>query len=210
MARAYRDARITRIYEGTNEINRMLIVGMMLKKAMKGEIDLLGPAMEVGKELTGVPSFETPDLSVPLAKEKEIVKNLKKAVLMAAGKAAEKFGPKLDQEQEVLMGLADMLIEVYVAESTLLRTEKLMEKYGDEGSSLYQNMTKLYLHEAVTKIKNAGDETVSCFAEGDELRVMLMGLKRFTKMDPINTKVLRHAVADIMIKENKFPYSLYN
>lgn len=210
MARAYRDARITRIYEGTNEINRMLIVGMMLKKAMKGEIDLLGPAMEVGKELTGVPSFETPDLSVPLAKEKEIVKNLKKAVLMAAGKAAEKFGPKLDQEQEVLMGLADMLIEVYVAESTLLRTEKLMEKYGDEGSSLYQNMAKLYLHEAVTKIKNAGDETVSCFAEGDELRVMLMGMKRFTKMDPINTKVLRHAVADIMIKENKFPYSLYN
>lgn len=210
MARAYRDARITRIYEGTNEINRMLIVGMMLKKAMKGEIDLLGPAMEVGKELTGVPSFEAPDLSVPLAKEKEVVKNLKKAVLMAAGKAAEKFGPKLDQEQEVLMGLADMLIEVYVAESTLLRTEKLMEKYGEEGSTLYQNMAKLYLYEAVTKIKNAGDETVACFAEGDELRVMLMGMKRFTKMDPINTKVLRHAIADVMIKENKYPYSLYN
>ncbi|MEQ8627742.1 acyl-CoA dehydrogenase family protein [Ekhidna sp.] len=210
MARAYRDARITRIYEGTNEINRMLIVGMMLKKAMKGEIDLLGPAMEVGKELTGVPSFEAPDLSVPLAKEKEVVKNLKKAVLMAAGKAAEKFGPKLDQEQEVLMGLADMLIEVYVAESTLLRTKKLMEKYGEEGSTLYQNMAKLYLYEAVTKIKNAGDETVACFAEGDELRVMLMGMKRFTKMDPINTKVLRHAIADVMIKENKYPYSLYN
>lgn len=210
MARAYRDARITRIYEGTNEINRMLIVGMMFKKAMKGEIDLLGPAMEVGKELTGVPSFETPDLSVPLAKEKEVVKNLKKAVLMAAGKAAEKFGPKLDQEQEVLMSLADMLIEVYVVESTLLRTEKLMEKYGEEGSSLYQNMAKLYLHEAVARIKNAGDEAVACFAEGDELRVMLMGMKRFTKLDPINTKVLRHAVADIMIKENKFPYSLYN
>lgn len=210
MARAYRDARITRIYEGTNEINRMLIVGMMFKKAMKGEIDLLGPAMEVGKELTGVPSFETPDLSVPLAKEKEVVKNLKKAVLMAAGKAAEKFGPKLDQEQEVLMSLADMLIEVYVVESTLLRTEKLMEQYGEEGSSLYQNMAKLYLHEAVARIKNAGDEAVACFAEGDELRVMLMGMKRFTKVDPINTKVLRHAVADVMIKENKFPYSLYN
>ncbi|WP_425391402.1 acyl-CoA dehydrogenase family protein [Ekhidna sp.] len=210
MARAYRDARITRIYEGTNEINRMLIVGMMFKKAMKGEIDLLGPATEVGKELTGVPSFETPDLSVPLAKEKEVIKNLKKAVLMAAGKAAEKFGPKLDQEQEVLMSLADMLIEVYVAESTLLRTEKLMEKYGDEGSSLYQNMAKLYLNEAVIKIKNAGDEAVACFAEGDELRVMLMGMKRFTKLDPINTKELRQAVADVMIKENRFPYSLYN
>lgn len=210
MARAYRDARITRIYEGTNEINRMLIVGMMFKKAMKGEIDLMGPAMEVGKELTGVPSFDTPDLSQPLAKEKEVIKNLKKAVLMAAGKAAEKFGPKLDQEQEVLMSLADMLIEVYVAESTLLRTEKLMNLYGEEGSTLYQNMAKLYLYEAVTKIKNAGDEAVACFAEGDELRVMLMGMKRFTKMDPINTKVLRQAVADVMIKENKFPYSLYN
>lgn len=210
MARAYRDARITRIYEGTNEINRMLSVGMMFKKAMKGEIDLLGPAMEVGKELTGVPSFEAPDLSAPLAKEKEVIKNLKKAVLMAAGKAAEKFGPKLDHEQEVLLSLADMLIEVYVAESTILRTEKLIERYGDEGSQMYQNMAKLYLYEAVTKIKNAGDEAVACFAEGDELRVMLMGMKRFTKMDPVNTKELRQSIADIMIKENKFPYSLYN
>lgn len=210
MARAFRDARITRIYEGTNEINRMLLVGMMFKKAMKGEIDLLGPAMAVGKELTGVPSFESPDLSAPLAKEKEVVKNLKKAVLMAAGKAAEKFGPKLDHEQEVLMNLADMVIEVYVAESTLLRTEKLMSNYGEEGSALYQNMAKLYLYEAVTKIKNAGDEAVACFAEGDELRVMLMGMKRFTKMDPVNTKELRQAIADVMIKENKFPYSLYN
>ncbi len=210
MARAFRDARITRIYEGTNEINRMLLVGMMFKKAMKGEIDLLGPAMAVGKELTGVPSFETPDLSAPLAKEKEVIKNLKKAVLMAAGKAAEKFGPKLDHEQEVLMNLADMVIEVYVAESAILRTEKLMNLYGDEGSSLYQNMAKLYLFEAVRKVKNAGDEAVACFAEGDELRVMLMGMKRFTKMDPINTKEIRQAIADVMIDENKFPYSLYN
>lgn len=210
MARAYRDARITRIYEGTNEINRMLIVGMMFKKAMKGELDLMGPAMAVGSELTGVPSFDAPDLSAPLAKEKEVVKNLKKAVLMAAGKAAEKFGPKLDHEQEVLMNLADMLIEVYVAESTILRTEKLMQRYGDEGSSLYQNMAKLYLSEAVTKIKNAGDEAVACFAEGDELRVLLMGMKRFTKSDPVNTKELRQAIADVMIEENKFPYSLYN
>ena len=210
MARAFRDARITRIYEGTNEINRMLLVGMMFKKAMKGEIDLLGPAMAVGKELTGVPSFETPDLSAPLAKEKEVIKNLKKAVLMAAGKAAEKFGPKLDHEQEVLMNLADMVIEVYVAESTLLRTEKLMGLYGAEGSALYQHMAKLYLYEAVTKIKNAGDEAVACFAEGDELRVLLMGMKRFTKMEPVNTKVLRQAIADVMIEENKFPYSLYN
>ena len=210
MARAYRDARIARIYEGTNEINRMLLVGMLFKKAMKGELDLLGPAMAVGKELTGVPSFDTPDLSAPLAKEKEIVKNLKKSVLMAAGKAAEKFGPKLDHEQEVLLNLADMVIETYVAESTLLRTEKLMDLYGEEGSKVYQDMARLYLQEAVTKIKNAGDEAVACFAEGDELRVMLMGMKRFTKMDPVNTKILRQSIADVMIEENKFPYSLYN
>ncbi|MEP1095221.1 MAG: acyl-CoA dehydrogenase family protein [Cyclobacteriaceae bacterium] len=210
MARAYRDARITRIYEGTNEINRMLFVGMMFKKAMKGELDLMQPAMAVAKELTGVPSFETPDLSAPLAKEKEVLKNLKKAILMAAGKAAETFGPKLDQEQEVLMNIADMLIEVYAAESTVLRTEKLIGLYGDQGSKLYQNMAKLYLFEAVQKIKNAGDEAVACFAEGDELRVLLMGLKRFTKMEPVNTKVLRQEIAEAMIAGNKFPYSLYN
>ncbi|MEM6643685.1 MAG: acyl-CoA dehydrogenase, partial [Bacteroidota bacterium] len=207
---AYRDARITRIYEGTNEINRMLLVGMLLKKAMKGELDLLGPAMAVGKELTSVPSFETPDLFAPLAKEKEVAKNLKKAVLMAAGKAAEKFGPKLDQEQEILLNLADMVIETYAIESTLLRTEKLMKLYGEEESKMYQDMARLYLHEGVTKVKNAGDEAVACFAEGDELRVMLMGMKRFTKMDPINTKVLRQSIADIMIEKGKFPYSLYN
>ena len=177
---------------------------------MKGEIDLLGPAMEVGKELTGVPSFDSPDLSAPLAKEKLAVKNLKKAILMASGKAAEKFGPKLDHEQEVLMLLADMVIELYAAESAILRTEKLIGVYGEEGAKLYIDMTKLYLYEAVTKIKNAGDEAVACFAEGDELKVMLMGMKRFTKLDPVNTKVLRQAIGDVMVENNKFPYSLYN
>lgn len=210
MARAYRDARIARIYEGTSEINRMLIVGMMMKKAMKGEIDLLGPATQVGKELTGVPSFDSPDLSAPLAQEKEIIKNLKKAVLMAAGKAAETFGPKLDHEQEVLMNLADMLIQVYTAESTILRTEKLIGLYGEGGAKLYIDMARLYLNEALITIKNSGDEAVACFTEGDELRVLLMGMKRFTKMDPVNTKELRHSIANVMIEENKFPYSLYN
>lgn len=210
MARAYRDARITRIYEGTNEINRMLLVGMMFKRAMKGEIDLLGPAMSVGKELTSVPSFDTPDMSVPFAEEKEVLKKLKKAALMVAGKAAETFGPSLNDEQEVLMHVADMLIEIYVAESTILRTEKLMGLYSDAGSKLYQEMTKLYLVQAVQKVKNHGDEAVACFTSGDELRVMLMGMKRFTKMNPLNTKDLRRSIADKMIADNKFPYSLYN
>lgn len=209
MARAYRDARITRIYEGTNEINRMLLVGMMFKRAMKGEIDLLGPAMAVGKELTSVPSFEMPDLSQPLAEEKEVLRKLKKAALMVAGKAAEKFGPTLNDEQEILMHIADMLIEIYAAESTILRTEKLMALYGNEGSKLYQDMASLYLYEAVQKIRSHGDEAVACFATGDELKVMLMGMKRFTKSNPVNTKELRRSIAENMVSQNKFPYSLY-
>jgi len=210
MARAYRDSRITRIYEGTNEINRMLIVGMIFKRAMKGELDLMEPAMAVAKELTSVPSFGSLDMSVPFAEEKDVLKRLKKATLMVAGKAAETFGPKLNDEQEILMHIADMLIEIYAAESTLLRTEKLQTLYGDEGSQLYQNMAKLYLHEAVTKIKNHGDEAVACFTSGDELKVMLMGMKRFAKMNPVNTRDLRQAIAKKMIEENKFPYTLYN
>lgn len=209
MARAYRDSRITRIYEGTNEINRMLIVGMILKRAMKGEIDLLAPAMAVAKELTSVPLFEMPDMSLPLAEEKEALKKLKKSVLMVAGKAAETFGPKLNEEQEILMHIADMLIEVYVTESMILRTEKLMNLYGDEGSSLYLDMTRLYLYEATGKIKSHGDEAVACFTDGDELKVMLMGLKRFTKANPVNTRNLRRAIAGEMIEKNAFPYSLY-
>jgi len=210
MARAYRDARITRIYEGTNEINRMLLVGMMFKRAMKGEIDLLGPAMAVAKELTSVPSFDMPDLSAPLAEEKDVLKKLKKSALMVAGKAAETFGPKLTDEQEILMHIADMMIEIYVLESSLLRTEKLISLHGEEASELYVNMTKLYMHEAIQKIKNHGDEAVACFTEGDELKVMIMGMKRFTKFNPVNTKELRRSIAAKMIAENKFPYSLYN
>ncbi len=209
MARAYRDARITRIYEGTNEINRMLLVGMMFKRAMKGELNLLEPAMAVAKELTSVPSFESIDKSQPFAEEKALLKNLKKAGLMVAGKAAEVFGPGLNDEQEILMHAADMLIEIYVAESTILRTEKLMSLYGNEGSKLYQDMMHLYLHEAVEKIRSHGEEAVACFTTGDELKVMLMGMKRFTKMNPVNTKILRRSIAAKMIEANKYPYSLY-
>merc|ERR1712000_718107 len=173
-----------------------LLVGMMFKRAMKGGIDLLGPAMAVAKELTSVPSFEMPDLSAPLAEEKDVLKKLKKAALMVAGKAAETFGPKLNDEQEVPMHVADMLIEIYVLESCLLRTEKLIGVHGDEGSKLFMDMTKLYMHEAIQKIKNHGDEAVACFTDGDELKVMMMGMKRFTKYNPVNTKALRRSIAE--------------
>jgi len=206
MARAYRDARIARIYEGTNEINRMLLVGMIIKRAMKGELDVMGPAMAVAKELTSVPSFASPDLSKPFAAEKETLKKLKKAVLMVAGKAAQTYGPKLNDEQEILMNIADMVIEVYVAESTLLRTEKLISQRGETACELQKAMAQTYLYEAAQKVNNAGNEAVASFVSGDELKVMLMGVKRFTKTDPVNTKSLRRTVADIMIEKGSFPY----
>lgn len=206
MARAYRDSRITRIYEGTNEINRMLLVGMVLKRALKGELNLLQPAMEVAKELTSIPSFAMPDLSIPFAEEKEVLKNLKKAILMVAGKAAQTFGPKLNDEQEILLNVADMMIEVYVAESTILRTEKLLKKHGDESTKLQQNAARVYLAEAVDKVNLAGKEAISAFAKGDELKMMLMGLKRFTKINPVNRVQLRREIAAAMISKSQYPF----
>jgi alkylation response protein AidB-like acyl-CoA dehydrogenase len=205
MARAYRDARITRIYEGTNEINRMLLVGMVLKRAMKGELDILQPAMAVAKELTSVPSFASPDLTRPFAEEKEVLKNLKKAILMVAGKAAQTFGPKLNDEQEILMCIADMMIEVYVAESTLLRTEKLVSKTGESANALQAKLARVYLAEAVEKVNRAGKEAIAGFVKGDEQKVMLMGLKRFTKMSPVNTIQLRREIASVMIEKSGYP-----
>ena len=182
---------------------------MLFKKAMKGEIDVMGPAMAVGKELVSVPSFESVDMSAPMAEERAIIRSLKKAILMTAGKAAETFGPKLNDEQEILMNIADMVIELYVAESTILRTEKLIRQTGEAANELYINMARVYLHYAINKIKMAGDEAVACFASGDELKVLLMGMKRFTKANPINTRDLRRSIADVMVEKNKFPYELY-
>ncbi len=203
MARAYRDARITRIYEGTNEINRMLLVGMILKRAMKGELNVMEPAMAVAKELTAVPSFESVDLSAPLAEEKEALKKLKKAVLMVAGKAAQTFGPKLNDEQEILMNIADMLIEIYASESAVLRAEKLIQLKGEEACKLQLHAARVYFHDAVDKINKAGKEAILAFTKGDEQKVMLMGMKRYTKINPINPKILRREIADAMISANQ-------
>lgn len=206
MARAYRDARITRIYEGTNEINRMLLVGMILKRALKGELNIMEPAMAVSKELTSVPSFESVDLSQPFAEEKEVLKRLKKSVLMVAGKAAQTFGSKLDDEQEILMNIADMLIEIYASESALLRAEKLMLTKGEEACKLQINAAKVYLNDAVDKINKAGKEAICSFTTGDEQKVMLMGMKRFTKISTVNPKQLRREIADAMISNNQYVF----
>ncbi|MDZ7936490.1 MAG: acyl-CoA dehydrogenase family protein, partial [Emticicia sp.] len=202
--RAYRDARINRIFEGTNEINRMLIVDMLLKRAMKGEIDLMGPAMAVGKEIMSIPDFSANDDETLFAAEKKVLKNLKKAALMVSGAAVQKFMMSLSSEQEILMNVADMAIEIYVAESALLRVEKLIGIKGEAAVELQKDMAMIYLNEAVMKVNNAGREAITSFAEGDELRVMLMGLKRFTKIEPMNLKNARRRVAEAMIEENKY------
>ena len=206
MERAYRDARISRIYEGTNEINRMLMVGMVLKRAMKGEINLFEPAMAVAAELVSVPSFESIDTSELFAMEKDLVHKLKKAFLMVGGKAAMALQDRIEDEQEIMMNLADVMIEIYAAESVLLRTEKLVSQRGEAACAAQIAMTKIYLYEAIDKVEAAAKEAIVSFAKGDEQKVMLMGLKRFTKPDFINPKELRRQVADVMIGEGKYPF----
>lgn len=207
MESAWRDARIARIYEGTNEINRMLSVGMLIKKAMKGHVDLLGPATKVGEELMGIPSFDVPDYSELFAEEKEMIEKLKKAFLMVAGKAVQNYGPDLEEHQQLLMAAADMLIEIYMAESTILRTEKLAKNKGEESVKEQIAMAKLYLYKAVDIVNDKGKEGIASFAEGDEQRMMLMGLKRFTKYTNLpNVIALRETIATKIIAENDYPF----
>ena len=207
MESAWRDARISRIYEGTNEINRMLSVGMLVKKAMKGHVDLLGPAMAVGEELMGIPSFDVPDYSELMAEEKEMIAKLKKVFLMVAGAAVQKFGPELESHQQLLMAAADILIEIYMAESTVLRVEKLAKKEGADKVQEQIAMAQLYLYKAVDIVNQKGKEGIVSFAEGDEQRMMLMGLKRFTKYTNMpNVIGLREKIAAKLIAENKYVY----
>ncbi len=205
MESAWRDARISRIYEGTNEINRMLCVGMLIKKAMKGHVDLLEPAMSVAEELMGIPSFDTPDFSAPLAQEKHIVKNLKKVFLMIAGSGVKKYGDQLEKHQQLLMCVADIMIEIYMAESAVLRTEKNIERMGVETQAHQIAMTQLYLFDAVELISKRGKEAVISSSEGDEQKMMLMGLKRYTKYSEFpNIVALRNQVAEKIAEENHY------
>ena len=206
MDRAYRDARINRIFEGTNEINRMLTIEMLMKRAMKGSIDLMNPAMAVQKELMAIPDFGEGSDDGVFVKEKKALSNMKKAGLMVAGAAVQKFMQKFSEEQEILMNLADMLIEAYVAESTLLRVEKLINQRGEEACEIQKEMAIIYLHFAIEKAASCGRQAISAFAEGDELRLMLMGLKRFTKIDPYNLKEARRKVASYVIDKGEYPF----
>jgi alkylation response protein AidB-like acyl-CoA dehydrogenase len=204
MDRAYRDSRINKIFEGTNEINRLLSVGTIVKRAMKGELNLMPAAMAVGKEIMAIPDFGAEEEDGLFVAEKKVIKNLKKATLMIAGAALQKFMMNFEKEQEIIMNLADMLIELYVAESAILRVEKLTGIRGEAACELQKDAAMIYLHYAVEKANSAGKSAITSFAEGDELRVMLMGLKRFTKIEPMNLKDARRRIAEASIEKNGY------
>ncbi len=203
ISKAYRDSRINRIYEGTNEINRLLTVDMILKRAMKGKLDLMGPAMNVQKELMSIPEFGNDDEGA-FAAEKKMLANMKKAILMTAGAAVQKLMMNLQHEQEILMNIADMMIETFVAESLLLRVIKMTDSKGEDASKIETDIMRCYLNDAVDKVNKCGKEAVNAFAAGDEQRMMLLGLKRFTKQEPFNSKDARRRVADAMISAGKY------
>lgn len=204
VARAYRDSRINRIFEGTNEINRLLSVGQLIKKAMKGEIDLFTPAMAVQKELMSVPDFGGDSSDDFFAAEKKALKNARKAILMTAGAAVQKFQQNLDKEQEIIMNVADMLIELFACESVLLKTERLMGIRGEAACALEIDLTRTHISDALERINLSGKHAITSFNDGDTLRIMLMGLKRFTKYEPYNTIAARRRIADKLIESGEY------
>jgi len=204
ISKAYRDSRINRIYEGTNEINRLLTVDMILKRAMKGRLDIMGPAMAVAKELMSIPDLGAGDDGA-FAREKKTIQNFKKAILMVAGAAVQKFMTKLEGEQEILMNIADMTIMAFVAESALLRAWKLVDQRGEAAAAFELDIMRCFLYDAADAINKAGKDAINSFAEGDEQRMMLLGLKRFTKVEPFNSKAARRRIADRLINDNKYP-----
>jgi len=203
ISRAYRDSRINRIYEGTNEINRLLTVDMVLKRAMKGQLDLMGPAMGVQKELMSIPDFGDED-NAPFAKEHKAIANFKKCILMVAGAAVQKLMMTLSKEQEILMNIADMSIITYHAESALLRLEKLSKTKSEAELAVQTAIVKTYIYDAADAINKAGKDALNSFAEGDELRMMHIGLKRFTKVDPYNTKEARRTICAQLVADDGY------
>lgn len=204
ISKAYRDSRINRIYEGTNEINRLLTVDMMLKRGMKGRLDLMGPAMAVSKELMSIPDFSASEEGDYL-KEKKIIHNFKKAILMTAGAAVQKLMMKIENEQEILMHIADMAIYTFHAESALLRAIRLTDQKGRAATEFEWDIVRTYMYDAADHIQKHGKDAINAFAEGDEQRMMLLGLKRFTKTDSFNSKDARRRIADKLIGDSRYP-----
>ena len=203
--RAYRDSRINRIFEGTNEINRLLTVDMVLKRAMKGELDLMGPAMKVAGDLMSIPEIIEPS-DAPLGNEEHMVDGFKKAILMIAGSAVQKLMQSLAKEQEVLMNIADMAIWTYLAESVYLRVQKKINIQGEEACAHDIAIAKTYIYDTADKIAKVAKDAINSYAEGDEARMMLMGLKRFTKTQPFNPKEARQLIAQKLIEDGTYNF----
>jgi len=203
--RSYRDSRINRIFEGTNEINRMLSVDMLLKKGLKGELDLISAATKVAGELVSIPDFSSDEKSV-IQKLNENIENFKKSILLVAGAAVQKLANSLAKEQEILMNVADMLILTYLAESALLRVEKMISTVGEEKSAIAIDIVKTYIYDSADKIAKASKDALNSFVEGDELTMMLMGIRRFTKVDVFNPKEARQRIALNAIERGAYSF----
>jgi len=201
--RAYRDSRVNRIFEGTNEINRMITTGWLLKQAMAGKIPLLPAIKKLMDEVLAGPSMAEP-LEGALAAERTIVSNAKKTALFVAGAASQKYMMALPDQQEVMGAMADILIEVFAMESALLRTLKLVAHNGEAASQLAIAMTQVYIMEAVEKIESAARKIISAVAEGDMLRTQLAILRRLGKYEPVNTIALRQKIADRVLEAGKY------
>lgn len=203
LARGYRDSRINRIFEGTNEINRLLTIDMLVKKAMKGKLDLLTPAKKVQDELMAIPDFGDEPEGL-FAQEKKSLANLRKAILMVAGAAFQSLGMKMSDEQEIVMNIADMLLELYSSESVLLRAEKLILSGKVDNDGIQSQAVQVYITDSIDRAQKNGRTAINAFASGDTQRMMLMGLKRFTKQPPVNTVKARRAIADHLIAVNSY------
>ncbi|OYT11236.1 MAG: acyl-CoA dehydrogenase [Bacteroidetes bacterium 4572_112] len=201
--RAYRDSRINRIFEGTNEINRLVTVGELIKRAMKGELDIMAPAMAVAEELMGIPDFGSASMDY-FEEYHQLIIKLKKSILMVAGAALQKYMQDINNEQELLMNAADMLMYTYAAESTLLRVEKLSTRLDDNKMEIYKDILDVTMYDYAHKINKIGVDAVNSFAEGDEQKAMLMGMKRFTKVKSVNVVKARRNIANALIEENKY------
>ncbi len=204
VSRSYRDSRINRIFEGTNEINRLLIVDMLLKRASKGRLDILSHAQSVAKELVSIPDFGSAEEG-PFNQERKTIRQFKKAILMTAGAAVQKLAAGLETEQEILMHVADMATVTFHAESALLRVIKLNTEKAGNASGFEADLVRTYLYDAADQINKSGKDAINAFADGDEQRMLLLGLKRFTKINPFNSKEAKRRLADKLIAENKYP-----
>jgi alkylation response protein AidB-like acyl-CoA dehydrogenase len=204
--RAYRDSRINRIFEGTNEINRMLIPGRLMKSALSGNLALLPAAQALMDEVLSPQLGGLDDDDTLLAVEDKLTKNAKKVALMTLGTAAQKYMMKLGDQQEILMGIADIIMDAYAMETAILRARKLAASEGETAAARYLDMTRVFCNDAVERIETRAKSTLAGMSEGDELRTLLAALRRFTKLQPINTIAARQRIADDMIAANKYIY----